>query len=103
MKHTRRATTCLQPSSTSPAPPSDSAFRSATSARLVAEKRIPVHRGGPHLHFDPEELYAWIDEHRRPRAQELVALSSEKLDRAPRARGDGEPGVGGEQECSRAP
>lgn len=34
--------------------------------RLVAEGRIPYIKWGSHLHFDPDEIDAWIDEHRRP-------------------------------------
>jgi len=34
--------------------------------RLVAEKRIPYIKWGGRLHFDPDELDAWVDEHRHP-------------------------------------
>ena len=39
--------------------------------RLVAEKRIPYIKWGSHLHLDPDELDAWIDQHRRPARQAL--------------------------------
>ena len=35
--------------------------------RLVAERRIPFIKWGSKLHFDPDEIDAWIDEHRQPR------------------------------------
>jgi len=35
--------------------------------RLVAERRIPFIKWGSILHFDPDEIDAWIDEHRQPR------------------------------------
>ena len=34
--------------------------------RLVAERRIPHIKRGSKLHFDPNEIDAWIDRHRRP-------------------------------------
>jgi excisionase family DNA binding protein len=34
--------------------------------RLVAERRIPFVKWGSILHFDPDEIDAWIDQHRRP-------------------------------------
>ncbi len=34
--------------------------------RLVAEQRIPYVKWGSILHFDLDEIDAWIDEHRRP-------------------------------------
>lgn len=34
--------------------------------RLVAEGRIPYIKWGSKLHFDPDEIDAWVDEHRRP-------------------------------------
>lgn len=34
--------------------------------RLVAEKRIPYIKWGSMLHFDLDEIDAWIDEHRHP-------------------------------------
>ena len=34
--------------------------------RLVAERRIPHIKWGSKLHFDPDEIDAWIDRHRRP-------------------------------------
>jgi excisionase family DNA binding protein len=34
--------------------------------RLVAEQRIPYVKWGSILHFDPAEIDAWIDDHRRP-------------------------------------
>ena len=34
--------------------------------RLVAEQRIPYIKWGSKLHFDPDEIDAWIDEHRQP-------------------------------------
>lgn len=34
--------------------------------RLVAEGRIPYIKWGSKLHFDPDELDAWVDEHRHP-------------------------------------
>ena len=34
--------------------------------RLVAERRIPYIKWGSILHFDPDEIDAWIDQHRRP-------------------------------------
>ena len=35
--------------------------------RLVAERRIPFIKWGSKLHFDPDEIDAWIDSHRQPR------------------------------------
>ena len=34
--------------------------------RLVAEERIPYIKWGSHLHFDLDEIDAWLDQHRRP-------------------------------------
>jgi excisionase family DNA binding protein len=34
--------------------------------RLVAEKRIPYIKWGSILHFDLDEIDAWIDQWRRP-------------------------------------
>ena len=34
--------------------------------RLVAEQRIPYIKWGSKLHFDPEDIDAWVDQHRRP-------------------------------------
>ena len=34
--------------------------------RLVAERRIPYIKWGSILHFDPDEIDAWIDQHRQP-------------------------------------
>ena len=34
--------------------------------RLVAEGRIPYVKWGSILHFDLDEIDAWIDEHRHP-------------------------------------
>ncbi len=34
--------------------------------RLVAEERIPYIKWGLNLHFDLDEIDAWIDQHRRP-------------------------------------
>ena len=34
--------------------------------RLVTERRIPYIKWGSILHFDPDEIDAWIDQHRRP-------------------------------------
>lgn len=34
--------------------------------RLVAERRIPYIKWGSILHFDPDEIDAWIDAHRQP-------------------------------------
>jgi len=34
--------------------------------RLVAEERIPYLKWGLNLHFDLDEIDAWIDQHRRP-------------------------------------
>jgi excisionase family DNA binding protein len=34
--------------------------------RLVAERRIPYIKWGSKLHFDPIEIDAWVDQHRRP-------------------------------------
>ncbi len=34
--------------------------------RLVAEERIPYIKWGSILHFDLDEIDAWIDRHRRP-------------------------------------
>jgi excisionase family DNA binding protein len=34
--------------------------------RLVAERRIPFIKWGSKLHFDPDEIDAWIDQWRRP-------------------------------------
>jgi excisionase family DNA binding protein len=34
--------------------------------RLVAGRRVPYVKWGSRLHFDPEELDAWIDRHRIP-------------------------------------
>jgi len=34
--------------------------------RLVAEQRVPFIKWGSKLHFDPTEIDAWVDEHRRP-------------------------------------
>lgn len=34
--------------------------------RLVAEERIPYIKWGSILHFDLDEIDAWIDQHRRP-------------------------------------
>lgn len=34
--------------------------------RLVAERRIPIIKWGSVLHFDPDEIDAWVDRHRRP-------------------------------------
>lgn len=34
--------------------------------RLVAEGRIPYIKWGSKLHFDPDEIDAWVDDHRRP-------------------------------------
>ena len=33
--------------------------------RLVAERRVPHIKWGSKLHFDPDEIDAWIDQHRR--------------------------------------
>jgi excisionase family DNA binding protein len=33
--------------------------------RLVAERRVPFVKWGHLLRFDPEEIEAWIDEHRQ--------------------------------------
>jgi excisionase family DNA binding protein len=33
--------------------------------RLVNEKRIPYIKWGHNLHFDPDEIDAWIEEHRQ--------------------------------------
>ena len=38
--------------------------------RLVAEKRIPLVKWGSILHFDLDEIDAWLDEHRRPPARQ---------------------------------
>lgn len=37
--------------------------------RLVAEQRIPHIKWGSKLHFDPDEIDVWVDEHRRPTRQ----------------------------------
>ena len=64
--------------------------------RLVAERRIPYIKWGSILHFDPDEIDAWIDEHRQPRDPKGVPLT---LATAPtgarRGRADGrrEPGA----------
>jgi excisionase family DNA binding protein len=34
--------------------------------RLIAEDRIPYIKWGSILHFDLDEIDAWIDDHRRP-------------------------------------
>ena len=34
--------------------------------RLVAERRIPHLKWGSKLHFDPDEIDAWLDQWRRP-------------------------------------
>jgi excisionase family DNA binding protein len=34
--------------------------------RLVAERRIPYIKWGSRLHFDPDEIDAWIEQHRVP-------------------------------------
>lgn len=34
--------------------------------RLVAERRIPFVKWGSILHFDADEIDAWIDQHRQP-------------------------------------
>jgi len=34
--------------------------------RLVAERRIPYIKWGSQLHFDPDEIDAWVERHRRP-------------------------------------
>ena len=34
--------------------------------RLVYEERIPYIKWGLNLHFDLDEIDAWIDQHRRP-------------------------------------
>ncbi|MGH9289997.1 MAG: helix-turn-helix domain-containing protein [Acidimicrobiales bacterium] len=33
--------------------------------RLVAERRIPYIKWGHLIHFDPDEIAAWIDDYRR--------------------------------------
>ena len=33
--------------------------------RLVAERRVPFVKWGHLLRFDPQEIDAWVDEHRR--------------------------------------
>jgi excisionase family DNA binding protein len=33
--------------------------------RLVAERRIPFIKWGSKFHFDPVEIDAWVDSHRR--------------------------------------
>ena len=33
--------------------------------RLVAERRIPHHKVGHFLRFDPNDIDAWLDNHRR--------------------------------------
>lgn len=40
--------------------------------RLVAERRIPYIKWGSVLHFDPDELDVWIDEHRQPAMRRIV-------------------------------
>ncbi len=37
--------------------------------RLVAERRIPYIKWGSILHFDPDEIDAWVDQHRQPAAR----------------------------------
>jgi hypothetical protein len=32
--------------------------------RLVAEKRIPYVKVGRYVRFDPEDIVAWVDEHK---------------------------------------
>jgi excisionase family DNA binding protein len=33
--------------------------------RLVAERRVPIVKWGHLVRFDPDEIAAWIDSHRR--------------------------------------
>ena len=39
--------------------------------RLVAERRIPFIKWGSILHFDPDEIDAFVDQHRQPEGRRI--------------------------------